>query len=337
MKRPNGFVISAFAALAALLALPRISRANTLGSEVIGMFPKEAGEFAYADLRQARSFSWFPQLQEQMLPARFKQFEQFLASAGIDPSSQVEELAWALVPNGMPSGTAGATAVPTSEQILGVALGTFQPDSAQAYFQAQKLPVVRVRDYALYAFGGGSGPTDLFFSFIDRNTAAFGQRQELEKLIAVRHGEQPSLLDNNELAPLISSANGSGLVWSVMGPAYARLAMQQLAPETAQFPQAQQLVAKLRDLTVEISSGTGIEARFDAVCGTPDDANTFAALLQAGLLYRRYQVQSSNPDLAALLDSTSVAPSGDHLSVKLKLTDDQVMSLIRRNTFAVRM
>jgi hypothetical protein len=325
------------AILAVLCALPSVARASTLSTDVIGMFPQSAGEFAYADLRQARAFPWFPQLEQQMLPARFKQFEQFLASAGIDPNSQVEELAWALVPNSPPTGAAANTAVPTGEEILGVALGTFQPESAQAYFQAQKLPVVKVREFSLYAFGGGAGATDLFFCFIDRNTAAFGQRQELEKLIAVRHGEEPSVLNNNELAPLISSANGSGVVWSAMGPAYTRLAMQQLVPETSQFPQAQQLVAKLRAMTIEIISGTGVEAHFDAVCATPDDANTFAALLQAGLMYQKYQVQGTNPDLAAMLDSTSVLPAGDHLAIRLKLTNEQVQGLIQRNTFAVKM
>ena len=55
---------------------------------------------------------------------------------------------------------------------------------------------------------------------------AFGQRQELEKLIAVRHGEEPSILNNNEIAPLISSANGSGVVWSAMGAAYTRFYMR---------------------------------------------------------------------------------------------------------------
>jgi hypothetical protein len=325
------------AILAVLCALPSVARASTLSTDVISMFPQSAGEFAYADLRQARTFPWFPQLEQQMLPARFKQFEKFLASAGIDPNSQVEELAWALVPNSAPTGAAANTAVPTGEEILGVALGTFQPESAQAYFQAQKLPVVKVREFTLYAFGGGAGATDLFFCFIDRNTAAFGQRQQLENLIAVRHGEAPSLLNNNDLAPLISSANGSGVVWSVMGAAYTRLAMQQLVPETAQFPQAQQLVAKLRAMTIEIISGTGVEAHFDAVCATPDDANTFAALLQAGLMYQKYQVQGTNPDLAAMLDNTSVLPSGDHLAIRLKLTNEQVQGLIQRNTFAVKM
>ena len=322
------------------------ARANTLGTEVIGMFPQNVGEFAYADLRQARALSWFPQLKQQMLPTRFKQFEQFLTAAGIDPNSQVEELAWATVagaaPAPAPNPPSGPNAAPEktpppapSEQVLGVALGSFQPERAEAYFKAQKLPVVKVRNNSLYAFGGGSGPADLFFFFIDANTAAFGQRQQLERLLAVRAGEEQGLLTDSKILPLINEANGSGVVWAVLNGSYAQLAMQQLAPEAGQFPQAQQLVSRLRALSIQISAGSGVEARFQSVCATPDDANTFAALLQAGLLYKRYQLGTSNPDMAALLDSTRITPAGDRLDIRLTLTNEQMLSLIRRNTFAV--
>jgi hypothetical protein len=334
------------------------ARATTLSTDIIGMFPQNIGEFAYADLKQARGLSWFPQLKQQMLPSRFKQFEQFLTSAGIDPNSQVEEVAWATVgaPPAPPAPAAPAAQSsqgnvpqqqqqpqsqqapgPGSDQILGVALGSFRPESAEAYFKAQKLPVVKVRNFSLYAFGGGSGPADLFFFFIDANTAAFGQRQQLERLIGIRSGEEQGLLTDSKMLPLINEANGSGVVWAVMNSAYAQLAMQQLAPEAGQFPQAQQLVSRLRALSLQIIAGSGVQARFQSVCATPDDANTFAALLQAGLLYKRYQVGTSNPDLAALLDSTRIAPAGDRLNVQLSLTDEQMVSLIRRNTFAVTM
>src|SRR5580693_5660735 len=82
---------------AMILFAPKPARAGRLGSDVIALFPKDVGEFAYADLKKARTMKWFPQLQEQMLPDRFRQFEKFLASAGVDPNTQVEELAWGLV------------------------------------------------------------------------------------------------------------------------------------------------------------------------------------------------------------------------------------------------
>jgi hypothetical protein len=322
------------------------AHATTLGSDVIGMFPQNIGEFAYANLKEARSLSWFPQLKQQMLPARFKQFEQFLTAAGIDPNSQVEEIAWATVGAPPPPAAQNAPANGAkqqtapglgSEQVVGVALGSFRPETAEAYFTAQKLPVVKVRNFSLYAFGGGSGPADLFFFFLDANTAAFGQRQQLERMLAIRAGEEQGLLTESKMLPLINEANGSGVVWAVLNSAYAQLAMQQLAPEAGQFPQAQQLVSRLRALSIQIVAGSGVQARFQSVCASPDDANTFAALLQAGLLYKRYQLGNSNPDLASLLDSTSITPAGDRLNVRLTLTDDQMLSLIRRNTFAVTM
>ena len=191
------------AAIFLVFALSPAARASSLSTEVIGMFPRNAGEIAYADLRQARDLTWFPKLQEQMLPKRFRQFEQFLASAGVDPESQVEELTWALVPMGLPTGPTHNTAVPTSEEVVGVALGPFRPDAVEAYFKAHKLAVVEVRGYSLYAVTGASGGEGLFFCFLDSTTAAFGQRKELEKLIAVRYGDEESLLANTELAPLI--------------------------------------------------------------------------------------------------------------------------------------
>src|SRR5580692_4359468 len=169
--------------VALMLFTPKPARAGRLAADTIALFPKEIGEFAYADLKKARSLSWFPQLQEQLLPDRFKQFERFLASAGIDPNSQVEELAWGLVPEGVTAktGATGSDAVPTGEEIVGVALGNFNPSSAESYFKQQKLPTFKARGYTLYAFGSGAGPTDLFFLFIDSSTAAFGHRKLLEK------------------------------------------------------------------------------------------------------------------------------------------------------------
>lgn len=329
-----GKTIRGAALIAILSVLPGTARAGSLGSDILGMFPKESGELAYADLKEARQFPWFNQLKEQMLPAKFREFETFLAAAGIDPNSQVTELAWALVTT---QSTSGTGSVPSVDQIVGVALGQFQPSSAEAYFTNKKLPVVKVRTFSLFAFGGGSGPNDLFFFFIDSNTAAFGQRQLLEKMIAIRFGEGEGLYSNTDFSSLVNSANGSGTVWAVLNPAYTRLAMQQLVPEAAQFPAAAQLSSKLKAMTISIKGSSGVDAKFEAVCGSTDDANTFAALLQAGLMYRKYQVGNSNPDLGALLDSAQVAPAGDRLDVQLTLTNDQMQSLIKRNTFAVAM
>src|SRR5271170_4351252 len=102
--------------LAAVLCLPQRTSAGSLNTSVVGMFPKQVGEFAYVDLKSARKFPWFPQLRDQLLPSKFRQFEQFLTTAGVDPDTQVDELAWG-----------GIVSKATGEEVVGVALGAFNP------------------------------------------------------------------------------------------------------------------------------------------------------------------------------------------------------------------
>lgn len=324
---------------AILLAAPKPALAGRLGTDVIALFPKNIGEFAYADLKKARSEKWFPQLQQQMIPERFREFEKFLASAGVDPNSQVDELAWGLVAEGLSSKTegAGSSAVPTGEEVVGVALGTYNPNSTEAYFKQQKLPTFKARSYTLYSFGSGTGANDLFFLFIDSNTAAFGHREVLEKMVEVRFGAEEGLLTNDQIFPLINEANGNGVVWAVLNPAYTRLAMQQLAPEVEQFPEAAKLVARMQNMIINVDASSGIDGKFQVVCGSTDDANTLGQLLQAGFLYKRYQAQKDNPDLADLLDQAKIVPAGDRVTLRMSLSDDQMTSLIRKNTFALKM
>src|SRR5215475_38862 len=101
--RKWGKVTAKLAAACALVTLMAATAkpakaAAGLGGDTIGMFPKEVGEFAYADMKKARTMKWYPALEQQMLPERFREFEKFLAAAGIDTNSQVDELTWGLVP-----------------------------------------------------------------------------------------------------------------------------------------------------------------------------------------------------------------------------------------------
>ncbi len=326
--------VAAAALVAALMGggLPvRRTEAQQVGRlpiDIVAMFPKEIGEFAYADLRSARRLSWFPQLREQLTPSRFKQFEQFLAGAGIDPATQVQEAAWALVP---PTETAG-------EQIVGIAIGSFSPESAEAYFKQQKLPVIEHRGYNLYAYGSGSGPHDIFFFFLDAATAAFGHRNLVEQLIEVRYGAAEGLLRNDKMFPLIDELNGRGLLWAVLDRTYTQIAMKQLVPEAAQFPEAGRIADKVQYMTILVNADRDVDAQFNAVCANSEDANLLAAALQAGLLYRRYQAQQANhSEMVQLLDAVRVTPRGERLELLMGLNAELLQALLRRNIFAIQM
>lgn len=327
LLRSFGFCAVALALLAvALTFVPQQTFAGTLNTSVIGMFPKTVGEFGYADLKAARQFAWYPQLREQLLPSKFRQFEQFLTSAGVDPNTQVDELAWGAI-NSKANG----------EQVVGVALGSFDPSSSETRFKQAKLPMIEEQGYHLYAFGSGSGPGDILFTFIDSNTAAFGHRKALEQLIDVRMGGSESLLTNDQIFPLINEANGNGVVWGVFDKEYSHIVMQQLIPQASQFPQAAAMVNRIKAMMFTAKADSGVEADFQAQCASPDDANLLSAAIQAGLMYRRYQESQSQPDLAGALDRVQVSSVGDRLKVNAPVSQDQLMGLIRSKALAVTM
>ncbi len=325
MRKKAAWGLALVAALA--IGIVPAARASTLDTQVVALFPKSVGEFAYADMKAAQRHIWFPQLEQQILPARFRQFETFLKSAGIDPTTQVEQLAFAAIPASQKN----------PEEVLGVALGEFQPDTAEANLRRLKLPTKRLHGYTLYAFGSGTSPYDIFFFFLDSNTAVFGQGDAINKMLAVRFNGEPSLLSNNELYPLIDQVNGQGLIWAVLNQHYTRLGLRQLLPEVAQAQQSALLFQKIHSMIISVDDSSGIDTKFEAVCTTPTDADNLAALLQAGILYRRYQASQSNPALAKLLDQAQVAPRGDRLDLEFDLSESQMVALIAQRTFAVSM
>jgi hypothetical protein len=311
-----------------LLALaPHSAHAGSVGSTILGLFPRNVGQVAYLDVREARRHAWFEPLREQMLPTRFRQFVRFLGSIGVGLDSQVHDLVWAAIP-------ADRT---TPEQVVGLALGEFSPEQVQTQCRQLHLPQKTLRGYTLYAFGSGASPYDVFFFFLDSNTAVFGQSRALESLLAVRFGEAESLLRNPELAGLVEQLDGQATFWAALGRFYAQLGVRQFLPELGEFGQAAPLLQRIRGMLITVDAGSGVQAQFEGILPGPDDANLLAALLEAGLLYRRYQAGGAAQGLPALLDQAQVIPRGDRLDVRLQVSDQQLNELIRQRVFAVSM
>lgn len=324
-------------AVAVLLAcgLSPVARAGSPTPEVVSVFPRDAAAFAFVDLQQARSLAWFPELQKRVLPDQLRQFEQLLASPEMDRHSLVEEMAWAVVSSGSQVQPSQGGDAPTDDETIIVALGQFSPESISSYFKAHKRSVLQERNYSLYPLSG-AGDGGLFFCFVDSTEAVLAGRKELERVIGILSNEEQSLLSNTDIAPLILQSNGRSVLWAVLSAPRARQEMQELVPLVEEFPQAQQLLSKVRAVTLEIEAGSGIQSVFDAVCTSSDVAKTFAVLLQADLRYQASQAAKSSQDVTAFLDQAEVDPSGDSLDVTLHLTDDQVVGLLQNGTFSVR-
>lgn len=301
-------------------------QAETLSVNVVAMFPKNIAEFAYADLIAARKFPWYAQFKSQALPSRFSDLENFLASAGVDTNLQIDELVWSL-------GSGIDEGLPAADAVLGVAIGDFDVESAEGYMQVHKLPAVDYRNYTIYSCFSCN---DTAVIFVDSNTIAFGGQQLLKRLIDVRAGADESLLQNEVLFPLITQLMGRGPFWGVLNAAGSRQAVRQMVPEVTKFPQATKPLNKLKGLAISIQGSGDVEAHFQLLASSPEDAALISQMLQVGILLRQFAARNSDPDLAALLTSVGVVPNGDGLEASIGLTSDQLVSLINRNTFSAR-
>jgi hypothetical protein len=305
-------------------------RADTLGVNIVAMFPKSTAEFAYANLKEARKFTWYAQFKSQALPLRFSDLEHFLASIGVDDNVQIDELAWAVGSGETEIGPDDKSA-PDSRKVLGVALGNFDPESAKSYMKTHKIRGFDYRGYTLYPCASCA---DLALVFIDSSTVAFGPPRLLEQLIEVRVGAEDSLIQNEKAFALISQINGRGIFWGVLNQGGTRQALRQIVPEAAQFPQASKLLSKLSGMVISFQGSSDLEAHFQLISSSAEDSATISQLLQVGVLLRQFEARDSNPGLATLLDSVRIAPNGEGLEVSIAATNELVIDLINRKTFS---
>jgi hypothetical protein len=316
---------------ALLLLLAPALQASGLDSSVIGLFPKDVSEFAYADLATARTYPWFSQFESQVVPVAFHNFERAIASPRLGINSHIDQVAWALVAPIRSS----EKATQSGGRLAGVAVGQFDSQSAQDFLKGQNAPNVQVDDYTLYASGSGSGSSDIYFAFIDSNTIAFGPFDALRHLINVREGNEDNLLENEKMLSLIDQANGDSVFWGVLNSAATRAAIEQLVPEAARFPQSEVLTAKMTALLISVrDTNDDIEVNLQGIAASPEDAVILSQLMQAGVLMRKYQEKSVNGALEKVFGSVQISANGNELDISCDLTDDQLIGLIESNTFA---
>jgi hypothetical protein len=316
-----------------LLAATPALYGGSLDPSVIGMFPKNVGEFGCADLSRAREFPWFPQLQAQLVPVSLYEFEQFLGAAQLSQAPAIEEVAWARV-SASDTDSDRAKALAGQAATVAVATGEFDADAIQMFLNASKIAFLQVGNHTLYNSGTGAG-SQIYFTMVDWKTIAFGPLAQLERILRVHDGDEDNLLENEKMMTLIDRANGDGIFWGVLDSSRVGGVIGQLVPEAASFPQSRDLLGKMKELLIVARTSDDIELEFQTASDSKEDALLLSQLLQAGVLLRRYQTSNANnPQLAQLLDAARISAEGDALDVSFNLTNDQVSSLIEHNTFA---
>lgn len=305
--------------LTALWLVPLNGVAGSLRSEVLFLLPAESGEVAFLDVQALRASPHYSLIKQRLLPPRFSNFEEFVRSLGVDVDQELEWLAWAYVPPGPEH---------PDELFIGLVQGEFVPDKVEQAFLQKKLSLDTYRGQTLFPFARRAGGQDLFFTFLDSSTAAFGTRPSLELLLETRYGAHQNLLHNDTLFGHINEVNGHAPVWAVLDDYYTRLAVHQLMPEADKFEEFTRVADRLRSSILRLSLDKEMTLSFQAWCAQPLDAQAFSLLLQTGLAAQSWIVQESNPTLSSVLGHVRVNTAGDRLELRVAIEERELRALL---------
>ena len=264
-------VASLLGGLGALL-FPTPLAADQLPGEALNTFPADTLQVAFTNLAALRSLSIYPQIRQRILNRQLHAFEEFLRPMGIDPEKDIDEvmLGW----RGEMVGPSG---------FLGMASGRFQPDVIRQYFEHTNLPVREYDGAELYAFGSGSDPNDLFFTFFDNSLAAFGRLADVKAMLDARQGSANALNSNADFVNWQGELDGTAPQWGILnGKSASNLAGLWLAPSGQKNVDLSSLSRSVRTLLYRVQWDSGFSAQIFMVCNTPENAAGFATLM--GLL-----------------------------------------------------
>jgi hypothetical protein len=206
------------------------------------------------------------------LNRQLRAFENFLEPMGIDPEKDIDEvmLGW-------------RGEMVQASGFLGLAAGRFQPALIQQYFDKSGLPERQYDNANLYAFGSGSDPDDLFFTFLNDSVAAFGRIGDIKAMLDARQGSANALNANPDFVNWQGELDGTAPQWGILnGKSAGNMAAGWMAPSGQKNVDFSSLSRGVRAVLYRVQWDTGFSAQLFMVCTTPESAAGFSNLL--GLL-----------------------------------------------------
>jgi hypothetical protein len=288
-----------------VLGFPAPLAADILPGEALTTFPADTLQVAYTNLADLRSLAIYPQIRQRILNRQLKAFEDFLRPMGIEPEKDIDEVML---------GWRGEVMGPSA--YLGMAAGRFQPGLIQQYFDHTGLPVQQYNGANLYAFGSGTDPDDLFFTFFDTSLAAFGRLSDVKAMVDARQGTTNALNTNSDYVSWQGELDGSAPQWGIVnGKSAANMAAAWMAPAGQKSVDLSSLSRSVRALLYHIQWDTGFSTQLVMVCNTPESAAGFATLL--GLLQQAAQksAPASGTALPPILQSIETHRDGARLEL----------------------
>jgi hypothetical protein len=319
------FVAAGFLAVLLVLA-PATADAQAIPNQVLALYPRDAGEISYLDVRALRNAPNYSDLKAKVMPERFRQLADWTKYIGVDFDTEVYQLSWAFLP------------AAEGEQVgmIGIAEGNFPTAEIQRLARERKLPYFRHAGSLVLNLGKNEQGREFVFAFADPNTAIFGFREIAEKILDRRASSGASLLDNRPLMELVRALNGKAPVWIAMDSQFTLLAVKQMLPEVSRVAGFETLAARLQSASLQFQLSDGFRGNAAVRCQTGSDALVVSKLLQAAVTFQAFRLNETQPDLAKVLGDLRLNQSDDRIELALSIALADLNTLIQKNSLALK-
>ena len=316
--------IGFFAALVTLAPAP--AGAQAIPNQVLALYPRNAGEISFLDVRALRNAPNYAELKTKVMPERFRQLADWTKYIGVDFDTEVYQLSWAYLP------------AAEGEQVgmIGIAEGNFPTTEIQSLARERKLPYSRHAGSLVLNLGKNDQGREFVFAFADANTAIFGFREIAEQILDRRAASGASLLDNRPLMDLVRTLNGKAPVWIAMDSQFTLLAVKQMLPEVSRVAGFETLAARLQSASLQFQLTDGFRGSAAVRCQTGSDALVVAKLLQAAVTFQAFRLNETQPDLAKVLGDLRLNQSDDRIELALSIAPADLNTLIQKNSLALK-
>lgn len=319
--------------LAVLFVVAPYAAAQAIPNQVLALYPRDAGEITYLDVRSLRNAPNYAELKTKVLPERFRQLADWTKYIGVDFDTEVYQLSWAFLP-----AAAGKGPATEGEQVgmIGIAEGNFPASEIQRLAKERKLPYSRHAGSLVLHLGKNDQGREFVFAFPDPNTAIFGFRDIAEQILDRRASAGASLLDNRPLMDLIRALNGKAPVWIAMDSQFTLLAVKQMLPEISRVAGFETLAARLQSASLQFQLSDGFRGSAAVRCQTGADALVVSKLLQAAVTYQAFRLNETQPDLAKVLGDLRLNQTDDRIELALTIAPSDLNTLLQKNSLALK-
>ncbi len=286
------------------LLFPARLAAQGLDQVALSAFPADTQQLTYTDLAQLRSSPGYPSLRAQLLGGPLRGLAELLRSAGDDPEKDADEVVL---------GWRGAATAPGA--FFGLASGHFHPRQVGDFLKHRKGAPADYAGFHLYTYNSGPDRSDLYFTFLDDSTAAFGRLNDLKALLDVRAGLRPALETNSSFVDWEAELGGSAPQWGISaGRAAASQAALWLTGGLKPPPDLGSFIAPVQALLYSIYFGSDFSTHISVVCDRPETASALAQVL---VMWRNSHPSAGNssPELAAFLAGLDISATGPRVSL----------------------